>query len=50
LILQQFDSVTSNTQAQGYLLLGGIKKDAVEYEQIAEAIQNVIVTTTTKSI
>jgi hypothetical protein len=40
-----FDSVTSNTQAQGYLLLGGIKKDAVEYEQIAEAIQNVIVTT-----
>ena len=36
-----FDSVTSNTQAKGYLLVGGVKQRAINYESIAAAIQTV---------
>jgi len=34
-----FDSTTSNTQAKGYLLLGGVKQRDIDYTSLADAAQ-----------
>ena len=41
-----FDSATSNTQANGYLLLGGVKQADIDYQEFATAAQTVTINST----